>query len=467
MSSFNKIKYSFVLCLALLFSFSFAGTISINSKSFDVPLINGTYVISANTTMYDLSFQDSYLQSKPCYLLKFYDETRLNDFVFYGLQENYEGGSTAIFPLYETFTNYYDYAQPYYCQIYFFLDGTFFGVGNGLNNLSSSSFPLNITSGTYIQTIDYYAYYDDIDFLHLSTDVYEYDFSTKTIGDLVIDTETTNPYPPFTTSMTHQQINDTALMGLDSLDVFNDLPSNYTNFFIQHDEENNYNFIYFFPSDVLPYGYIWNNKVNPVYYQIYFNTKNSSFGKKEFNIYCFSQDGEYNQSLGDTPYHLLNIVPSSEFSHYQFDFNNIPVVYSFVNFPFYFIKDGVQRQVPDFIVSPFNIENNQGQTVTADDVLSQPKTIDSVWSVVNNILNPPTTSNSETSNISSIEQQHDSILDHTDNQSFFDMFNNSKDLITSITSVTWLITASQLMFNYFSSFLVLCCVFITISRVMR
>ena len=73
-----------------------------------------------------------------------------------------------------------------------------------------------------------------------------------------------------------------------------------------------------------------------------------------------------------------------------------------------------------------------------------------------------------TGEMNNIEQQHDIILGNFDTEGFFDLLDDYKDYLTNITGdFSWLILANQALFLYFLPFIVLCAIFITISRVMR
>lgn len=145
------------------------------------------------------------------------------------------------------------------------------------------------------------------------------------------------------------------------------------------------------------------------------------------------------------------------------DYFEEPLIYSSVDMPFYIFVDDINTGYIPFIISTFDIVNSSDVVVSSSDVLSQNKDINSIWTMIYNVFNPPSDSN----NFNSIEEQHSAVLSKADNASFFSLFEGSRNLISGILSVTWLITASNLLFNYFSSFLILCCVFLTISRVMR
>lgn len=460
MSSFNKIKYSFVLCLALLFSFSLAGTIVVNGKTYNTPLINGNYVVNADSSIYDLVYLNSFVYGKEGYVLRIYDENRLDNLEFYGLETDYGSvGQNAIFPLHDV-SNQYDYAMPYLFEIHFYTDGTFFSIGNV--NVDSSSFPLDVNSYFYVQLISYYGYYDnDLDFLHLSHDVYEYNSITHVVGDLVIDAENINsPSVPssFPSVLTQQQIN-TAVNDLFSSSVLVDnLPKQYSNFWVVYDTDTENFDVWFYPTNYVVTGILHINDEDSSivdYYNFEFSAQNlSAFFTN--SCYHFSKTPNYDWYLMDA----FNINDRDSY-HFYLDYYTQPVVYASPDISFIYTYNGSSDDA--FIVSTFNIIDNNNQVITAEDVLSQTKTTNSIWNMLYNLFNPPTNN----SNMSTIEGQHDSIIDKANNQSFFDLFNNSKNLIVSITSVTWLLTASSLLFNYFSSFLVLCCVFITISRVMR
>ena len=69
--------------------------------------------------------------------------------------------------------------------------------------------------------------------------------------------------------------------------------------------------------------------------------------------------------------------------------------------------------------------------------------------------------------IQALEQQHQTIIDSADFTDFSDSFDDFSYLFDFDNDMHWIITANNLLFGYFAGFIILCCLLLTISRIMR
>lgn len=466
MSSFNKIKYSFVLCLALLFSFSFAGTLTVSGDDYDIPWLQDDYEIMGSYN-YSLIYVVDYDNSTR-YRLDIMDISRLDDTACIGSNFIWDYGDIPIYNLsflkQKSNPIYYELSEPHYSTFEIYSDGSIYSADEG-HNLTSSDFPY-ICSDYVNYNYNLIESYKSINVLHSTFDIYETDTENNEIilGDLFYGTDDGPSIPTFPNTLTQQQINSIINTLYSSPDVKNNLPPQYSRFFVKYSYYTDNIDVWFYPTNYTAFGNLYLDSEDDTiidHYNFRFRSNNVT---SLFTNTCY----HFSKTLNDTNFYLedtfniLDVVNESR--NWSFDYYEEPIIYSSPTMDFFIrYSDGGLADSPSFTITPFDITDSNDDVVTINDVLSQNKDDNSIWTMLYNIFNPPT----NTSNMSVIEGQHDSIINKANNQSFFDLFNNSKDLIVSITSVTWLLTASSLLFNYFSSFLVLCCVFLTISRVMR
>lgn len=452
---FNKLKITFLFSLTLLFSLSFAD-IEINGVNYFASDLDYDYSIDFYTDNYFL-VKSTEVGSNYVYLPYFFETSTFSNISKLGIFK--ESDDTYELIALDSSNNMVDTNFKYMA----FSASTGVVVlqdSRGTHYLSQYDFPYTLDSTNYWDYGNIFAYDSlNYEFRYSPFDVYEITsfnpYPTAILGNKIYTADSSPVSPPshepFSPSISSQTINDNTILGLSKKFVQDNVPKNYDNLFVTYIEDKDEYRFFFYPTTCSPKGYIWDNVPDYTYYTVDFDRPNS----KEFYIYSFLMwsDGFV---VGK------NITSYTDFKKWDFDYENEPVIYTNKDFPFYTVYDGLHSSNPDFTLTPSTLVDSGGQTVTVSDSLDTPMSLDKIWSMIYNIFNPDSNSTAE---MSEIENQHEQIINKSDYDSFSNLFDSSKSLIGDLTQITWLIVACETLFNYFSSFLILCCVFITINRI--
>lgn len=467
MSVLKKFNILFVLLLALSFSHSFAGTITVNGDTYQAPLITGDYSVTCSGD-YLFTYADNPTLGN-CYFLTFFNTFSTEDIVSFGVMDTTFAGQSAhgVYAIKQNYTGYYR-SQVSDSQLIFRTNGsiTFQGSGSSIG-LNSSDFPYTVTDYGHEtgSNGNLLLYYNTLEIFHSGLNVYEATLSNDpyvSLGNLVYGSDTNPVSSPFVSSLQWQDINDEMLELFGSETIRNQLPSDFSKVFVIYYEDLDFYQPYFFQKSYTPTGYIYydnNNKTYKISFHGSPDTWQYNYNDMFQNttVYTFYKNGT------SEPYSSFSTISVSDLENQTFDFVTQPVVYSNFDFKFYSVYDDVISSVPDFVLSYNDIVNRSGQIITPQGVLEEPKDDNSIWSMLFNIFNP----NYNTQHFTDIENQHNDIVSGMNNDDFKNTYTSNSNLISNILSLTWLITASQLLFEYFSGFLILCCIFITIGRVMK
>lgn len=467
MSVLKKFNISFVLLLALLFNLSFAGTITINQQEFNTPYITGDYSVTCSGD-YIMTYLDNVTLGN-CYILTFFDTFSTEDIVSFGVMDTTFAGQSAhgVYAIKQNNSGYYR-GQVSDSQLIFRTNGTINFQGSGSSVvLTSADFPYTVIDYGHETSSNgnILLYYNTLEIFHSGLNVYETTLSNDpyvSLGNLVYGSDVNPISSPFVTSLQWQDINDEMLELFDSETIRNQLPSDFSKIFVIYYEDLDYYQPYFFQKSYNPTGYIYYDN-NSKTYKISFHGSPATWPYtyddmfRNTTVYTFFKNGT------SEPYSSFSTISVSDLEGQTFDFVTQPVVYSNFDFKFYSVYDDVISSVPDFVLSYNDIINGSGQIITPQGVLDEPKDDNSIWSMLFNIFNP----NYNTQYFTDVENQHNDIISSMNNDEFKYQYTTNNSLISNILSLAWLTTASQLLFEYFSGFLILCCIFITIGRVMK
>lgn len=459
MLSFYKIKYSFVLCLALLFSLSFAGTVVINGDSYNISDLPDT---SVNYNNYDDYFFASYIDTDNLrhYDLWFYNDNSSFDCigaVYWGDSDN------------NSYDVYYNLTQSSDGYTYYVISSwrCYWDPYENYAFYPSSYEQQNVTSFIYTGY--------DVNFYHCNKVVYSCTQTNQyfTLGNPIYVPQHGGggihiPFPTFSSSLTSQEINDSVAYFLQSSAIPDNLPSNYTHFFVTYDEDTSDYWVTFFPESSIalgiieqePYASSVSGDIHT--YSVYF-TDTLNYPSPEYALSNPSSCYVYVYASHDlNNFRLDQVSDSTYYSNYKWYYEIRPVIYSNFNFTFYSSDNGVVLSPSDFTLTYSNITDSDGNILSISNILNSNKNSNSIWQMIYNLFNPP----SSMSQLPGIEQAHQSIIDKADFNLFFDIFNSNHSLL-DFTGLTWLITANNAMFNIFAGFLSLCVFFLTVSRIMR
>lgn len=465
----KKIKYSFVLCLALLSSFCFGYTLTYNDDVYTIPYL--TYDIEVigpdNYSLIYPTDTSGAVWGQPNYIFTCYPDNSVPSVYGAEYAQDYNGHDIYRLRNLEYTNDKYSTFSPRFFQLTVSPSGDVYILDDNLGfTASPSDFPYEISGYYPYGSLQLVEGYEFIDVLYSTIPVYEVTERSENSNDFILgDLIYSSGHGGggnffFSTSLTQQEINDNVVALLNSSAVLDNVPSNYTNFFVIYDEDG-YLFNAFFFPDVpgsdYPYGLIY-TEYDPMRYSVMFDYGLIFSAPPISYDYVWIMYNDSNSWLFGT----YPMKPFNNNSLNDFDFESQPVIYSNFDFKFYRVTDGVVSDDDEFTLSYYDVTDTNNNVVTSDDVLSENKDSNSIWSMLWNIFNPQGPSNE----MNEIEQSHQDIINNADYTGLNEIFEDNVSLF-DVDNILWLIYADNLLFNHFAGFLALCCFFITVSRLLR